>query len=446
MSSILKNKQCFFILLPVLVAPTILFYIFHTPTTTSKYETRSSSFKNNVNYELSIQTDTTKAFENLSASIRNSQSTTETLPTKVRLTTNIVENSTIPVDYSQIDVESSKPRKILTWTPFFESVAYIYYLYRNHVISIDGNLTCEVTNNRSEIENADAVIFHGRDFNSSDLPETHKSNQLWVYFLLESSVHSGCNESCWKKVNEIGINWYMGYHRTNSHSFFPYGKFIENKPDFNTTEISLKVKMFVNSFSSKPKDAVWLVSHCLTQSKRLHLVHKMKQQGLNVDIFGKCGTKLLIPKDNETAWDNFYNQYRFYISFENSLCDDYVSEKAYDAYKKTIKYGLIPVVYGGANYSEFLPQGSYVDVGNFTKIAELVKFLKLLSKPESIQVIEGYYQWMYHYHLPYEHNFYQYNGWETMCRNLWNTTKVANSPPLTDVEPLLGKCHAPSLV
>ena len=36
----------------------------------------------------------------------------------------------------------------------------------------------------------------------------------------------------------------------------------------------------------------------------------------------------------------------FYMAFENSICDDYATEKFY----RSLLYPIVPVVMGGANY------------------------------------------------------------------------------------------------
>ena len=53
--------------------------------------------------------------------------------------------------------------------------------------------------------------------------------------------------------------------------------------------------------------------------------------------------------------------YKFYLSFENSICVDYVTEKFYNA----LLFNTVPVVYGGADYSRLAPNMSYIDIRNY---------------------------------------------------------------------------------
>jgi hypothetical protein len=53
--------------------------------------------------------------------------------------------------------------------------------------------------------------------------------------------------------------------------------------------------------------------------------------------------------------------YKFYLSFENSLCRDYVTEKFYNA----LQFTAVPIVYGSASYSTVAPRNSYIDVRDF---------------------------------------------------------------------------------
>ena len=52
---------------------------------------------------------------------------------------------------------------------------------------------------------------------------------------------------------------------------------------------------------------------------------------------------------------------QFYLSLENSLCTDYVTEKFW----KVLPYNVIPVVLNGANMSNIAPKNSYIDFKDF---------------------------------------------------------------------------------
>ena len=65
-----------------------------------------------------------------------------------------------------------------------------------------------------------------------------------------------------------------------------------------------------------------------------------------MDIYGGCGS-LVCERKNETAcWEMVERDYYFYLSFENSICADYVTEKFFNAMTRNI----VPIVFGGTDY------------------------------------------------------------------------------------------------
>ena len=57
--------------------------------------------------------------------------------------------------------------------------------------------------------------------------------------------------------------------------------------------------------------------------------------------------------------------YKFYLSFENLICPDYVMEKFFTP----LLFYTVPIVYGGGDYEALgVPPNSYIDVLNFTAL------------------------------------------------------------------------------
>jgi hypothetical protein len=88
-----------------------------------------------------------------------------------------------------------------------------------------------------------------------------------------------------------------------------------------------------NYAKGKKKMAVWFVSNCWTVlSSRNELVEEL-QKYIGIDVYGDCGN-LTCPKkqgdsfeSSEECRDLAASEYKFYLSLENSLCRDYVTEK-----------------------------------------------------------------------------------------------------------------------
>ena len=64
---------------------------------------------------------------------------------------------------------------------------------------------------------------------------------------------------------------------------------------------------------------------------------------------------------NDDCWASIDRDYKFYLSFENSVCADYATEKFFNVYAKT--ESVIPVALGGADYAALgAPPHSYLTV------------------------------------------------------------------------------------
>ncbi|KAH3890169.1 hypothetical protein DPMN_014241 [Dreissena polymorpha] len=100
-----------------------------------------------------------------------------------------------------------------------------------------------------------------------------------------------------------------------------------------------------------------------------------KDKNGTVDIFGVCGKY-------KPTWEEIVKiitNYKFYIAFEISFCTDYFTEKFFFAFSNDI----IPVVRGGANYTKYVTDGTYVNTQDFESSEELVDYLIQLASDEN---------------------------------------------------------------
>jgi alpha-1,3-fucosyltransferase len=141
----------------------------------------------------------------------------------------------------------------------------------------------------------------------------------------------------------------------------------------------------------KQKTAAWFVSHCDTFSKRENLVEKL-QNFIDVDVYGKCGT-LSCPKNSNECDRMLNTTYKFYLSFENTLCIDYITEKLYN----TIENLVVPVIFSGADISHFLPPKSFINAEDFETVEDLANYLKFLAQNPKEYI--KYFWWTNHYEI-----------------------------------------------
>ena len=86
-------------------------------------------------------------------------------------------------------------------------------------------------------------------------------------------------------------------------------------------------------------------------------------------------------------------EYYFYLAFENTLCKDYVTEKFFDA----LAHNIVPVVFGGAQYSDFAPPHSFIDIQEFESVKAAGEYLNyLIEHPE--EYVE-YFWWKQYYEV-----------------------------------------------
>ncbi|XP_041360456.1 alpha-(1,3)-fucosyltransferase C-like [Gigantopelta aegis] len=262
---------------------------------------------------------------------------------------------------------------------------------------------CTLVTSGNNLNDFDAVIFYGVGY-PRDSPPRKTPGQVWIYFIRETpyySKDSKFNRAEWRNK----INWTMTY-RSDSDIWYPYGRILKREKP--------KQLDFQGVTKNKTKLAAWFVSHCRTPGERHKYVEEI-QKTISVDIYGRCGNKKCDNNKAQQCLQMLSRDYKFYISFENSFCYDYITEKAL----LYMGADIVPVVRGGANYSKFLPPNSFINTADFKSPKLLAEYLLYLDKNHTAYV--EYLQWKNHYYSETERVPIC-----ELCTKLSNATAYAN--------------------
>ena len=196
--------------------------------------------------------------------------------------------------------------------------------------------------------------------------------QVWIMIQWESTqMHATPAQTNAPVYAKNKINCTMSYSK-NADIYLPYGRLRqlpkERRPHWNYFQIAKSIS----------KDAVWVVSHCNRYSRRETYVEILKQY-ISVDILGGCGEKWDCGRRliNNECFDMLNTTYRYYLAFENSIRQEYITEKFFENYK----YYILQVVRGDkpSNRPINISQEAYIRANDFKNAYELGNFLKELS-------------------------------------------------------------------
>ena len=120
-------------------------------------------------------------------------------------------------------------------------------------------------------------------------------------------------------------------------------------------------------------------------------------------------------KNNSECWEMVEKNYYFYLSFENSICNDYVTEKFFNAMKRTI----IPIVFGGTDYhgSAGAPPHSHINAfKDYKNPKHLAQYLHWLM--ENHEEYAEYFWWKEFYLSIDDGHIRLYPSFCNMCLHL----------------------------
>ena len=284
-----------------------------------------------------------------------------------------------PSSQTEMPSAQQSERVILIWTKYFNWAGW-GLLHDNRILpcaKYNVNVSCRITYDKKEYEHSDLVAFHGRgaDFSPNNLPDLSKRppRQRWMYYNRESPVNQGilANPSVGKKFNGL-FNWTMTMKLDSDIDFRAYrilpGKYPEDYHLNRTNKIVVAV-----------------ISNC--QSDRLHYIHEL-QKYIDIHIYGRCGTYQC--PGGVGCFGMLKKSYNFYLSFENSICKDYVTEKFY---RNALMHNMLPVVINGGDFSDptVAPPGCCIKASDFKSARQLAEHIKKVASNSTLY--NSYFKW-----------------------------------------------------
>ena len=266
-------------------------------------------------------------------------------------------------------------------------------------------------------ERSDGIMVHGPNLWYMPSKARYKRNpkQLWLFYSMEPQRLTFCSShydltelddvfnitATFKYGSDLLVDYKQ--FRTWDDVIYDLDYIREYKLLFSGT--NLDPISSVQDLSAKNKSkasVVWFVSHCETNSRREEYISEMRKH-IDIDIYGKCDNYFenaahdpCKSKKNVKCFDKLMNEYKFYITFENSLCTDYISEKFWKLYDsdKIFAINIIPVVRGPRREQYQRAVGKeklYILADDFGGPKELADYLNYLSSNDTAYL--EYFEW-----------------------------------------------------
>ncbi|XP_063326976.1 4-galactosyl-N-acetylglucosaminide 3-alpha-L-fucosyltransferase 9-like [Pelmatolapia mariae] len=243
---------------------------------------------------------------------------------------------------------------------------------------------CFITADRNFYSKSHGVIINHRDIRGdlSNLPQLQRpSFQKWIWMNFESPTHSS-KLSGIEKLFNLTINY-----RQDANIGVPSGTIVPAEGEEN----------FVPP--SKNKLVCWIVSNWNPQHDRVKYFNEL-QKHVKVHAYGRAFGKHISDNDLMPT----ITSCKFYLSFENSVHKDYITEKLFNP----LSVGTVPVVLGPTrqNYEKIVQGDAFIHVDDFSSPKDLADYLLLLDKNEEMYL--KYFEWRRHFkarkvQFPVEH-------------------------------------------
>jgi hypothetical protein len=266
-------------------------------------------------------------------------------------------NTSIDFDCLNSNNES---KIILFWHEWWGSRTYLDGSKENPFIRFNCPVSnCELTYDKSKYDQSEMVIFHELD-STIYPPKNRPSKQRWLFTFYESPSYTrfipSYNNEKYKDIFNMSATYHInsdfpGFYYAHSQIIWELNKNFDEKYDYTKYKID-----FAAAVISNGGDHV--------TSNRILFINELKKY-IKVDIYGGLGKPCLKEFRDKTknisniknnhpnegiCKEIIYHEYKFYFAFENSICEDYITEKFF----LTLRKPIIPVVLGAGPYDYYV--------------------------------------------------------------------------------------------
>src|SRR3989344_4259293 len=281
-----------------------------------------------------------------------------------------------------------------------DNCLYPYYLFKEKLkekgISID---TFDFLNKDSKEDYA--LVFFDMPRNMDYFLKNHKNTKKFL-IVYESPI---------KNANNQKIEDYQYFEKV----FTWNTKVVDDKKIF-WVPYSQKIEKDINIDLSNNKKLVSAIFGYNLQTSKIELYSErikaikwfQKNHPEDFDLYGAGWSehyfkdtlyqlnriKILkkIFKPNFPSWkgeiknkEETYQNYKFAICYENSVHEDYISEKIFDCFFARV----VPIYLGASNVTDYIPKEAFIDKRDFRTYEELYSYLKNMPDEEYLKYIEA---------------------------------------------------------
>ncbi|KAH6947646.1 hypothetical protein HPB50_020538 [Hyalomma asiaticum] len=274
-----------------------------------------------------------------------------------------------------------KTPQILLWSPsgypWDEMVPPSRRDFLTLPCSPNGTDFCYVTKSRDAIYKSDAVVVSAESIDSADLPSELQRNLTWVL-----STNGSPRSPIPRFLAQMTppFNWTMGL-REDSDIVAPYRLWEETSANHSVSSLAV-------AFGDKNMTALWMISKCEQEmwertrgSSFTDDVWSGTERfisavvyNFDVDIINNCGADLCASADE--CLSLLAETHVFVIVMESSPCFEHPAEIIY----ASLKFNIIPVLFGAGKFTHSLPPHSFVDTTSYADAGEAISLLRRISR------------------------------------------------------------------